>query len=125
MGVPNTNDNIQIKIKILNPSQEPPLSSKAQNQGEEDMDVLYTFKIKIKRQNLDCWCMKEQLLFPNQDKDAKYQSRTSRVLQSQESGLKGHGCSLYLKYQDSQNSDHGCIKDQRPYPNQHQDAKPR
>ena len=33
-----------------------------------------------------------------------------------------HGCSLHLQNQDR--SDNGCIKDQWPYPNQDQDAKP-
>ena len=40
-------DNIQIKIKIPNISQEPPVSSKAPNEDLKDMDVLCTFKIKI------------------------------------------------------------------------------
>ena len=33
IGKSKTSDHIQIKIKMLNPSQEPPASSKAQNQG--------------------------------------------------------------------------------------------
>ena len=37
-------DHIQIKIKMSNPSQEPPASSKAQNQDLKDMDVLCIFK---------------------------------------------------------------------------------
>ena len=47
IGVPKTNDHIQIKIKMTNPSQEPPASSKAPNEDLKDMDVLCTFKIKI------------------------------------------------------------------------------
>ena len=47
MGVSKTSDHIQIKIKIPNPSQEPPASSKALNEDLKDMDVLCTFKIKI------------------------------------------------------------------------------
>ena len=39
----------KIKIKMTNPSQEPPVSSKAQNEDLKDMDVLCTFKIKIMR----------------------------------------------------------------------------
>ena len=46
MGVIETNDHIQMKIQMLNLSQEPPVSSKAQNQDLKDMDVLCTFKIK-------------------------------------------------------------------------------
>ena len=47
MGVPKTSDHNQIKIKMTNPSQEPQASSEASNQDFKDMDVLYTFKIKI------------------------------------------------------------------------------
>ena len=46
-----TSDHIQIKIKMPNPSQEPPASSKAPNEDLKDMDVLCTFKIKIQSQN--------------------------------------------------------------------------
>ena len=47
MGVSKTSDNIQIKIKMPNPSQKPPASSKAPNQDLKDMEVLSTFKIEI------------------------------------------------------------------------------
>ena len=47
MGVPKTSDHIQIKIKMLNLSEEPPVSSKAPDQDLKDIDVLCTFKIKI------------------------------------------------------------------------------
>ena len=40
MGVSRTIDNILIKNKMPNPSQEPPASSKAQNEDLNDMDVL-------------------------------------------------------------------------------------
>merc|ERR1711954_249692 len=50
MGVPKTIDHIQINIRMPNPSQEPPASSKALNQDLKDMDVLCTFKIKIESQ---------------------------------------------------------------------------
>ena len=60
MSVPKTSDHIHIKIKIPNPSQEPPVSSKAQNQDLKDMDVLCTFKIKIESQNLDHGYIKDQ-----------------------------------------------------------------
>ena len=60
MGVLNTSDYIQIKIKILNPSQEPPAASKGQNQNLKDMDVLCTLKIKIETQNSDNGCTEDQ-----------------------------------------------------------------
>ena len=47
MVVSKTGEHIQIKIKMPNPSQESQASSKAWNQNFKDMDVLYTFKIKI------------------------------------------------------------------------------
>ena len=67
MCVPKTSDHIQFKIKMQNPSQEPPASSKAPNEDWKDMDVLCTFKIKIESQNLDHGCVKDQLPYPNQD----------------------------------------------------------
>ena len=51
MGVPKTHDHIQIKIKMRNPRQEPPVSSKAQNQDFKDINDLCTFKIMIESQN--------------------------------------------------------------------------
>ena len=51
---------IQIKIKMPNPSQEPPASSKAPNKDSKDMDVLSTFKIKNVSQNLDQGSIKDQ-----------------------------------------------------------------
>ena len=53
VGVPKTSDHIKIKIKMPNPSQEPPASSKAPNEDFKDMDVLCTLKIKIESQNSD------------------------------------------------------------------------
>merc|ERR1711954_8917 len=53
-------DHIQINIRIPNPSQKPPASSKAPNEDLKDMDVLCTFKIKIESQNLDLGCIKDQ-----------------------------------------------------------------
>ena len=53
MDPSKTSDHIQIKIKMQNLSQEPPVSSKAPNQDLKDMDVLCTFKIKIESQNLE------------------------------------------------------------------------
>ena len=40
MGLQKTSDHIQIKIKMLNPIQETPASSKASNEDLKDMDVL-------------------------------------------------------------------------------------
>ena len=67
MVVLKTNDHIKIKIKIPNPSQEPPVSSKAPNQDLKDMDVLCTFKIKIESQNLEYEWAKDQWPYENQE----------------------------------------------------------
>ena len=60
MGVSKTSANIQIKIQMPNPNQEPPESSKGPNQDLKELDVLCTFKIKIDSQNLEHGCTKGQ-----------------------------------------------------------------
>merc|ERR1711954_628762 len=67
MDISKTNDHIQINIKMPNPSQEPPASSKAPNEDFKDMDVMGTFKIKIESQNLDHGYIKDQGPYRNQD----------------------------------------------------------
>ena len=59
MGASKTRDQIQTKIQMQHPSQEPSASSKAPNDDLKDMDVLCTFKIKIESQNLDHGCIKD------------------------------------------------------------------
>ena len=46
LGTPKTSNHIQTKIKMSNPSQETPASSKTPNQDLKDMNVLCTFKVK-------------------------------------------------------------------------------
>ena len=53
MDISKTTEHIQINIKMLNPSQEPQTSFKTPNQDLKDIDVLYTFKMKIECQNRD------------------------------------------------------------------------
>ena len=43
MGISKTSDNIQIKMKLPNPSQEPPASSESQNEDLKDMDAVYLY----------------------------------------------------------------------------------
>ena len=125
MGVSKTCDYIQIKIKMPNPSQEPPVSSKAPNEDLKDIDVLCTFRFKIESQNSNHGCIKDQWPYPNHDQNAKPQSGTSSILQSPKWGLRSTDVLCTLKFRiESQNLDHGCIKDQWPYPNHNQDAKP-
>ena len=100
MALAKTSDHIQSKIKMPNPSQEYPASSKTLNEDSKDMDVLCTLKIKIESQNLDPGCVKDQWPYSNQGQDAKLQSGTSSIFQSPKRGLKGYGCSLHLQNQD-------------------------
>ena len=60
MGVPKTSDHMQIRIRMSNPSQEPPAFCKAPSQDLEDMDVLCAIKIKIESQKLDHGSIEEQ-----------------------------------------------------------------
>ena len=55
-------------IKIPNPSQEPPASSKPLNEDLKDIDVLFTFKIKIESQNSDHWSCKDKWTSEYQNK---------------------------------------------------------
>ena len=70
MDISKTSDHIQIKVKMPNPSQEPPASSKAPSQDLEDMDVLWTFKLKIESQNSEHALITNQWSYLSQDQDA-------------------------------------------------------
>ena len=70
-GVSMTSDIFQIMIKMPNPSQEPPASSKAPYQDLKDIYVLCTFKIKLDSPNLEHEYSIDQLPYPNKDQDAK------------------------------------------------------
>ena len=79
MGLQKTSDHIQTDIKMQNPSQENPASSKAPNKDLKDIDVLCTFKIKIENQYLDIGCNKGQWPLLNKDQDPRPPSGTSSV----------------------------------------------
>ena len=53
-----------------NPSQEPPVSSKAPNEDLTDMHVLCTLKIKKESKNSDPEQIKDQWPYTNQDQEA-------------------------------------------------------
>ena len=53
MDVSKTTDHMFIKIKMPNPSQEVPASSKSPNEDLNNMDVLCTFKIRASIENVD------------------------------------------------------------------------
>ena len=46
MDVSNTSDHIQIKIKMPDPNQEPPVFCRASNQDKKNVDILCMFKRK-------------------------------------------------------------------------------
>ena len=82
-------------------------------------------KLKAGAQSKSQSWIKDPWPYPNQDQFAETQSETSSVHQSSKWGLKGHECSLPLKFKiQSPNLDNGCIKDQWSYQNQDQDATP-
>ena len=54
MGVSKTNDHIQIKIKMTDPSEDPPVSLKSPNQDFKEMDILCTNK---SRERAKIWKM--------------------------------------------------------------------
>ena len=85
---------------MQDPCQEPPMSSKAQNQDLDEMDVLCTFNIRMESQNLFHGYFKDQWPYQNHDQDAKPQPGTDRVIQMSKSYLRGYGCSLHPQNQD-------------------------
>ena len=99
MRVSETIDHVQFKIKMPNPSQEPPASSKAPDEDLKDMNVLCTFKIKIESQNLEYVCKKDQWPYPNQYQDAKPQSGPPASSKAQNEDLKDMDvlCNFKLK----------------------------
>ena len=125
MGISKTSDHIQIKIKMPNPSQEPPGSPKAPNEDLKEMDVLCTFKIMIESQNLDHGCIKDLWPYATQYQDAKSHSGSPASSEAPNDDLKEMDVICTFKIMiESQNLDHGFIKDHWSYPNQDQDAKP-
>ena len=60
MDEKNTSDHIQFNNRMQNPSQEPPVSSKAQNQDLKNMDIFCIFNIKTESQTLEHGCIKDQ-----------------------------------------------------------------
>ena len=59
LGLSKTSDPINIKIKMPNPSQEPPAPTQDPNQDIKDIYVLCTFKIKTESNKSDQCCPKD------------------------------------------------------------------
>ena len=125
MGVSKTTETINIKIKMPNPSQEPPASSKAPNEDLKDMDVLCTFKIKIESHNSEYGSIKDEWPYPNEDQDAKPHSGTLASSKAPNLYLKDmeDPCTFKINI-ESKNSEYKGIKDPWPLLNQDPDANP-
>ena len=110
---------------MINSSPDPPAPTKAANKDLKDMDVLCAFKIKTESQNLELGCVKDLWLYPNKNQDAKPQSEPPVLTKAPSQYLKDMVVLCIFKIKiESLKSEHGCIKDHRPYPNQDQNAKP-
>merc|ERR1712081_42647 len=113
---------IKIKIKMQNPSQEHPASSKAPNEDFKDMDVLCTFKIKIESQNLDHGYIKDQWPYQNQYQELNPSLETTLFSKAPYQDLKDIDVLCIFKIKiESQKTDRWCIKDKRPFLNQFND----
>ena len=122
--VSNSSEHIQIKIKMPNPSQEPPANTKASNQELMDMDVLCTFKSKIVSQNLENGCTKSNGNIQIKIKIANHSQEPIASSKTPNLELKDKDVRCTLKIQiRSQNSEYGCFKDQQLYKIQDSDAK--
>ena len=112
-GYIKDHDHIQIKIKMPNPSQEPPASSKAPNKDLKDIDVLCTLKIKMENQNSDHGCIKTndhiqiKIKMPNPSQEPPASSKAPNEDLNDIYVL----CTFKIEI-ESQNMDHGYIKDQ-------------
>ena len=99
MGVPKTSDHIQINIRMPNPSQEPPASSKDPNQDIKNMDVLCTFKIKIEPKFRIC-VYQRLLTIPKSISGCKPPVRNLQRPPNPKLGIKGTRCSLRHQYHE-------------------------
>ena len=108
---------------MTNPSQEPPAPTKAPNQ---DTDFCCTLKINIESQILNI-CVSNtshhiqiQIKMPNPCQEPLAPTKAPNKDSMEMDVL----CTFKYKI-ESQNSEYKCIKDQLPYLNQDQDAKPK
>ena len=108
IGISKTSDHIQIKIKMPNPSQEPPASSKAPNEDIKDMDVSKSRYIP------KFWNMggaktsdyiQTKIKVPNLSQEPPVSSKA----QNEDFNDMDVLCTFKIRI-ESQNLDHGCIK---------------
>ena len=124
MGVSKTSEYIPIRSQMPNLSQEPPMSFKARNQDYKDIDVLCVFKIKIvKIQNMVLSKTSDhiqiKISMPNHSQESPAPSKAPNDDLKDMDVL----CTFKIKI-ESQKLDQGYSRDQGPYTNQDQDAKP-
>ena len=107
------------------PSQEPPASSKAPNHDLKDMDVLCSFKIKIKSQHLEHGCIKTSdhihIMVKIPDPRQEHPASAKAIYQDLKDTYVP--CTFEIKI-ESHKLDQGFSKNQGPYPNQDHAAKP-
>ena len=122
---PKTSDHIQINIRMQNPSQEPPASSKAPFQDLNDMDVLASLN---SRQRAKFWNMgvlktidhiQINIKMPNSSQEPLASFNSKKLVLKDMDAL----CTFKIKI-ESQNIEFRCIKDQYLNPNQDQNTKP-
>ena len=113
MGISKTSDHIQIDIKMPNPSQEPPASSKAPNEDSKDMDVLWTFKVKIDSQiwNMDVLKPSDNIQIKIKMPNPRQEPPASSKAPNEDLKDRDVLCTFRTSI-ESQNSEKGCIKDQ-------------
>ena len=116
MGLSKTSGHIQIKIKMLYPSQEPPAPTKATNQDLKDMDVLCTFKVKIDSQKLEIGCVipSDHIQFKIKIPSSSQEPPASSKALNEDLKDMDVLCTFKIKI-ESQNMDHVRIKDKWPY----------
>ena len=126
MVVSKTHDNFQNKIKMTNPIQKPSASSKTPNEDLKDINVTCTLKIKLESQNMDHVFIKDQWTYLNIDWDANpgHDPLASSKATNQELKDMDILCTFQINI-ESQNLEQKYVKDQWPYPNKYQIAKPK
>ena len=103
-------DLIQIKIKMPNPIEEHPASSKAQMRTWRTW-MFFTPSNQDREPIFYHWCIKDPWPYPIQDQYAKPQSGSFIILQMPKWGLEGHGCVFTFKIKiETQNLEHWCFK---------------
>ena len=106
MGVPKTSDHIKINIRMQNPSQEPPVSSKAPNQDLKEKSI-WRAKILYMVVSKTIDKIQIKIKMPNPSQEPPVSSKAPNEDLKDIDVL----CQFKIKI-ESQNLNHGYIKDQ-------------